>query len=661
MAYALTEQHLEEMFSLANFDILEDEMIFFGLRGSQPLGDASAMLSSHLVEDKGTDFQHMRCTIGQWCPGQGFALFPGSTVPNIRGVTKGIGHGGTGVNMLASCYLTDLPGTSDHRYRKGNHGVSSSLGPHRAFRNEAKQPLWRTGDDTDFEGDDRLLYQQAFDNIHCARHMDPALAGFSSLGCQVVAGVAGGPMEHPGGEKGPWRTFVERAYGLNQGSFRYALFNEGEAQRTVELGSGSRSPTVRFGSTGELAERLQRRLIELGHDIGDAGADGAIGFLTLAAIRDIQLAAFGKSGVDLVVGPTTAAEIDLDWPGRGPSVSGGGVGGIGGIDIVGDAGEAEGAIADEVFVVTPVKALSSSGKPKWVFDDPVDGTRRYIGGEARLQGFKGLARTFGFDSEAAPRYNHSDWEATHGAWAALIEPTGEGESRNSFTCLNSYDRAAFTFGFFQFAAHTPNDNLILLFRRLLELPAASRYFPDLVLSGGKVHRRTAGGPKSLEGAQDRPDGDNRSGEQGAFMFYLNGDMHSVDDAELKSASRLIHWACHDDAHRAAQVGLAVDLAAKKVAHIANKVRTHGASLNSVPMPHVAMALDILHNGRGGSTTFQKIASALKAHNVMAEMKKIGRTSTFAERIDRVADRAEGLLGKGNFGKLRYDETSNSFT
>ncbi|WP_372574964.1 peptidoglycan-binding domain-containing protein [Ruegeria jejuensis] len=663
--FELTEEQLNGMFHLANFEVPSDELVFFGLRGCSPVAAQGEFSSSHKLIEKGTDFLHQRCSIGQWRPGDSFALYAGSTVPNISDVSKFVSNNGNGVNMLAPCYLTDLPGTSDHRYQKGDHGLSSPLGPHRAFRNPNKLPVWRTGDDSDYEGDDRLVYESAFDNLHCSRRMDHISPGYSSRGCQVVAGAAGRRSSNPGGEKGPWKSFIDSAYAIDQRRFRYALFNEGEASRTVALGVEGRVPTIRFGSTGELAEHLQQGLIDAGFDIGASGADGVIGFRTLLAIRDVQLSAFGPSGVDLVAGPATAAEIGITWPESGIANLDQNIGfvtDLGNIDTQEDEfDDAPDEVVDEdAFDVAINRETRPNGKFRWVFRDPVDGTKRYVGGEARFQGFSGIARIKGFKDEQAPVFSHKSWKQVFGPWAALIEATGLGESKNSFSCLNSYDRAAFTFGFFQFAAHTPNDNLILLFRKLLALPEADRYFPDLRLVNDRVHKVTQNGTVSLEGAQNRQDGDNRTGEQGAFMEYLNGDMKSVDASELQAASRLVHWACHSPDHQLAQVEMAVETAKKKVARIANRVEALGTSLDGRPMPQVAMAMDILHQGRGGKNTFPKIAAALKSSNPMKQMQKIGRTDAFAGRIDLVAEHAQSLLGSGSLGKLRYRQDKNDF-
>lgn len=87
-----------------------------------------------------------------------------------------------------------------------------------------------------------------------------------------------------------------------------------------------------------------------------------------------------------------------------------------------------------------------------------------------------------------PKFNHADYTATLDHWAYLLYASGYCESKNFFNVFNTYDRAKFTYGFYQLAAHTPNDNLILLFRRLVNLDLAKQYFPELTLINGRLHR-----------------------------------------------------------------------------------------------------------------------------------------------------------------------------
>lgn len=116
-------------------------------------------------------------------------------------------------------------------------------------------------------------------------------------------------------ELGPWAKFVEIGYSGNQTRFCYALCNSSEALAAAIANEGSRSMTVRFGSEGDLVKRVQTAMINQGFDVGSAGADGDFGWHTLASVRQIQLQSFGPNGVDLVVGPTTAAALGItDWP-----------------------------------------------------------------------------------------------------------------------------------------------------------------------------------------------------------------------------------------------------------------------------------------------------------------------------------------------------------
>lgn len=372
-----------------------------------------------------------------------------------------------------------------------------------------------------------------------------------------------------------------------------------------------------------------------------------LGFQTLSAIRDVQLASFGPTGVDLVAGPETAAELGINWPSAGQAK----VKSIPPPHIMPPvAAEARLATA---FAAT-IERDEKKGKVSYHF---LDGKVRVsLGSEVAYRGFVGLRRLRGFNTEAEPGYDHVDWLDTYGVWAAFVEPTGEGESFNRFCCINSYDRAAFTFGFQQLAAHTPGRNLVALFRTLLALPEAAVYFPDHTIEAGQVAERHKGGLTILEGSHDRADGKNRKDEQGRFMEYLNADMTRTDEAELRAASRLVHWARTSSRHRAAQVGLAVETAREKLSSLEQAIAMHKVSLDGRGLPELAMAFDIRHHGRG---TNKSIATALAAAHPMDALVQIGAAG-HADRIKRVRARAEDLLGKGDFGKLRYNVATSDF-
>ncbi|MBK8564796.1 MAG: hypothetical protein IPN76_16030 [Saprospiraceae bacterium] len=83
-------------------------------------------------------------------------------------------------------------------------------------------------------------------------------------------------------------------------------------------------------------------------------------------------------------------------------------------------------------------------------------------------------------------YKPEEYTEEHGFWAHFIYPTSICESQGSFLCLNTYDRAKFTFTFMQYAAHVPNGDFVKYFRELLKLPLASEYFLNWHLKIGRL-------------------------------------------------------------------------------------------------------------------------------------------------------------------------------
>src|SRR6185436_16505525 len=167
----------------------------------------------------------------------------------------------------------------------------------------------------------------------------------------------------------------------------------------------------------------------------------------------------------------------------------------------------------------------------------VDGQPRfYVGTDVRYGARRGLMNSA---NPPGPRYQAAEYEPQHGDWAWYLLPTITAESNRYFTCLNTYDRAAFTFGHIQLAAHTPDDNFVSILREMLALPLAESYFPDLTVQSGRVHRRTAGGLRALES----------SSSTAGLMAYLNPKSDRVDDTETERAARIVDWCVRDPAIR----------------------------------------------------------------------------------------------------------------
>src|SRR5690349_12944689 len=177
------------------------------------------------------------------------------------------------------------------------------------------------------------------------------------------------------------------------------------------------------------------------------------------------------------------------------------------------------------------------------------GERFYVGNRVRYKQTRlGLMNT-----KTGPVYKPEDY-ADFGAWATFIYPTALAESNAHFNCLNTYDRAGFTFGFLQFAAHVADGDFVQLFRALLQLEERKVYFPELELQNGHIVRRTEQAVIRLE----LPD----SSEQ--LKRYLNPSSGEVEPQERLSAARFIHWSQHSDAHRRAQVQVAVNNARQRL-------------------------------------------------------------------------------------------------
>src|SRR5262245_55947408 len=120
-------------------------------------------------------------------------------------------------------------------------------------------------------------------------------------------------------------------------------------------------------------------------------------------------------------------------------------------------------------------SITHEGEPqktltKW-FAKPSDGGKKFLVGYTVSfkdgdGAHKGLALTRFLNEAPKLYYDRVAAAKDFGLWSHFIWPTVVAESAGGHHLLvNTYDRARFTFGFYQLAAHTPNDNLILLFRR----------------------------------------------------------------------------------------------------------------------------------------------------------------------------------------------------
>ncbi len=241
-------------------------------------------------------------------------------------------------------------------------------------------------------------------------------------------------------------------------------------------------------------------------------------------------------------------------------------------------------------------------------------------------------------------YNPASFAQQHDFWAYFIAPTARAESNNSYSCLNTYDRAKFTFGFMQYAVHVPEGDFVRFLRKLLTLPNANLYFPRLILVNNRIHYQNGNTITQLE---------SNSSTQG-LMDYCNPSLDEVENQELICSARMIHWAINDPKHKAVQVELAIQFFQENMKSYHQRFGLDGA-----PAKVCAMVCDIRHQGRG---TNDRIANALNTggdyEKAFRNLCSIG-ASNYQGRINTVRNTISSLLTSGQFNQT-YQAANNVF-
>ncbi|WAD28840.1 hypothetical protein OS670_21350 (plasmid) [Pseudomonadaceae bacterium T75] len=278
----------------------------------------------------------------------------------------------------------------------------------------------------------------------------------------------------------------------------------------------------------------------------------------------------------------------------------------------------------------------------------------YVGRDTKFGSLRGLAQPS--STLYGPRYDISDFTDDYGPVAAILGIIAAGESAGYFNRLNSYDRAAFTFGFFQLAAHTPRDNLILLMRRaVVEHGPFQALFPDLQVVNGKLHRAVGTHMVSLENEYPRPSKPTEMNLKD-FMTYLNADGSQVDDAELNAAARLIHLANTDGAFNRLQVNLAAQILMRRMRYVYSEMY----DLNGVSDLVCAAIADIHHQARGGK---QQVKDSLSgANTVKGKLELLCNIGAkdYPERCLALKSALMQAQSDGYLGKSVFDKASGLF-
>jgi hypothetical protein len=265
-----------------------------------------------------------------------------------------------------------------------------------------------------------------------------------------------------------------------------------------------------------------------------------------------------------------------------------------------------------------------------------------VGKETVYQGNEGL---FNVAAQTGLVYQAETYKDEFGFWAYFILPTAKAESNSSFLCLNTYDRAKFTFSFMQYAAHVPNGDFVVFFKKLLVLSNAADYFPKLVLKDKRIFYRNTNGTLTQLESDASTEG---------LMNYLNPTLGDVENQELICSARFIHWAMNDAKHRRIQVETAIE-------HFKNNMKHYAVSfnLNGYPDKVCLVICDILHQGRAKN---KHIIEALntngnfeKAYNNLLQLGK----EKYPERVRTVQTNITNLVTQGIFGKT-YKQATNEF-
>jgi len=291
----------------------------------------------------------------------------------------------------------------------------------------------------------------------------------------------------------------------------------------------------------------------------------------------------------------------------------------------------------------PVKLISISMENNQFFARVDGGPKFFVGKKVKYGDGFGLANaTF---TATTPKYDPAQHRDKHGFWADFIFPTSQCESRGVFHCINSYDRARFTFSFLQYAAHVANGDFVKFFRKLLALNSAADYFPDLTLKDNVIHRITETGLVRLEeGNPPLP-----------LMNYLNPSLNEVEEIEAINAAKFVHWADNDPEHQRLQVEIGVRHFSENM-----KLYSDRYGLNGRGDKVCLVVADIRHQGRAKSSV---ILAALNTggddEKAFKNLLEIGE-EVYPGRIETLRKTINKSVAEGILGKRKYDREKGEF-
>ena len=293
----------------------------------------------------------------------------------------------------------------------------------------------------------------------------------------------------------------------------------------------------------------------------------------------------------------------------------------------------------------PSKLVRTSKEGSKWFAEIDFGEKFFVGKRVfyRDGGFYGLNNL----DAIAGKYIPDDYKSKYGFWANFIYPTACAESfGGSFTCLNTYDRARFTFGFMQYAAHVPSGDFVKFFCELLKTPLGSGYFSDLEVDAqNNIFKITNEGLKPLANAQTTI----------PLLNYLNPSLADVEEIEVIQSAKFIHWAIHSQQHRDIQVDCAIK-------NFKDAMQTYAKwyPLDGLPDKVCLIVADIHHQGRAKKAVVKEALNTDGNHqSAFNNLIKIGENS-YSERIKTLKNEIKKLESSGSLGRLFYSKQLSDF-
>lgn len=295
-----------------------------------------------------------------------------------------------------------------------------------------------------------------------------------------------------------------------------------------------------------------------------------------------------------------------------------------------------------IIVPPPVEVSVREANGRWYAT--VDGGSEFkVGNKVSYQGKWGLNL---LGDRSAGVYTPDDYGDIFGFWAYFIAPTAQCESLGAFNCFNSYDRAKFTFGFLQYAAHVSQGDFVKYFCKLLQTEEAGSYFPDLRTDGTHIY---------LVSENNRRLTSNDGSDNIELMAYLNPTLAGVETKEVINAAKFIHWLAHSEVHKQIMVECGIK-------HFKDNMRTYARQhgLDQAPDYVCCAVADIRHQGRGG---IQTINNSLSQGNTWEEkyrsVVRVG-CANHPERCNTLKAEIAKYRQRGILGTKRYSRAAGDF-